>query len=671
MIMKDYSLINQMIIFRELKLAGLYQAAAFGCALAVLAFFQGCSGITVPTVKEIQGASPGPATGLLVPAGAFEKLAVGVDRASILPAPVEVPKAAVPPLPRPAPVSEVLLYASPTTQSYFSKGGVDAKVNIQQWEVFLRKYKIPFQVVASVDKLEKALPGVLLLPSLVALSEREKQAVMTYRARGGGLLASWLTGVRGEKGEWQGFGFMESALDVKVVGNTEADDNDNFLMPHGDSPVTHSLPAGMRIWLDRPKDWYPLRLIGRQPSAHIMDWSRAFVLGKPTSTIVFDERFQPSGRLSRSIALGYSERLWLSADPRLLEAIAHNSLMWLLRQPSAYLSAWPYPYRSAFVLAIDSAEVILDTDVAFAQSLEKAGGRATYYVLSDNAAKSAENLKKIMARGHDVAYLGDRFAGFRNQTSAAQAGRLDAMVKGLKSAGVEVPEDAGFHAPMESYDKTTEKLLKTRALGHYISFMDSTDSRLPFLAPVEAGATKPVESLVVLPRTQNGPEDSMEEGDPEVGLKTFLGELELSEKMGGLSVIRVPNQSLLTTAQSGEIFRHLNARRDSMWLTTSRQVADWWRERERVTARLEAGVTTPRLTVTIKGQIPLKYAATVLINLPESGDTVRLVALGNHEKLAKVASVDAWRAAAVLDGLKPGQYQWDVYFDRAVTPAAR
>ena len=638
-----------------------------GCLWIMLVFLQGCTSILAMSTSGTPSAAPGQISGFFVPAGIFGKLATDTT-----PPPAPSTEATTASAVLSATLSspftvEVLLYASPTTHNYFAKGGIDANVNIQQWEIFLRKYKIPFQIVASVDKLEKAQPRVLLLPSSVALSEREKQAVANFRAKGGCVLASWLTGVRGERGEWQGFGFMENTLDVKVLGNTEADENDNFMMPNGDNPVTHSLPAGRRIWLDRPKDWYPLRLASRNTAAHIMEWSRTFVLGKPTGTIVFDERPQSSGQLSRAVVLGYPERLWLSADPKLLEALAHNSLMWLLRQPSAYLSAWPYPYRSAFVLAVDSAEVILDADVAFAQSLENAGGRATYYVLSENAAKSADNLKKIMARGHEVNYLGDRFAGFKDQSSAVQGGRLDTMVKGLKGAGVEVADDAGFHAPMESYDKNTEKSLKERAFGHYIAFMDSTDTRLPFLTQGQAGVDQSANGLVVLPRTQNGPEDSMEEGDAEVGLKTFLSELELSEQMGGLSVIRVPNQSLLTTAQSGEIFKHLKARRDRMWLATSGQVANWWRERERVNARLEAGPTAPQLSLTVKAGPPLLHAAAVWINLPESGGTVRLVARGRDEKPLKIVSVDAWRAAVVLEGLVPGEYQWNIYFDRPIT----
>ncbi len=639
----------------------------FGCVGLIWVLLQGCAAIGPVTSGPTKGAATTQPTGLSVPAGTFVKQATGSTPS--LSQEGAVPVSSVPVMSASPLTVMVLLYASPTTEKYFVKGGIDAKINIQLWEVFLRKYKIPFQVIASVDKLENAQPGVLLLPSSIALSAREKQAVVNFRAKGGGVLASWLTGVRDESGAWQGFSFMENALDSKVVGNTEADENDNFMMPNGGSPITHSLPAGLRIWLERPKDWYPLRFATRNSAAQIMDWSRAFVLGKPTSTIVFDERVQSSGQLSRSVVLGYPERLWLTGDPKLLEAIAHNSLMWLLHQPDAYLSAWPYPYKSAFVMAVDSAEIILDTDVKFAQELENAGGRATYYILSDNAAKSAENLKKIKARGHEIDYLGDRFAGFKGQSSSVQSGRLDAMVKGIKSAGIEVAEDAGFHAPTESYDKTTEKLLAEQAFGHYIAFMDSTDTRLPFIVPEVPGNDKRVKSLVVLPRTQSGPEDAMEEGDQEVGLKSFLGELELSDQMGGLSVVRVPNQTLLTHEQSAEIFKHLKDRKDRMWLTTSGRIADWWRERERVTARLEGGNTAFLLTVTVKAGQPLQHAVNVLVNLPESGGSLRLVARSSSDKLPKIATVDAWRASVILDGLSPGQYQWSVYFDR-VTAAA-
>ena len=560
---------------------------------------------------------------------------------------------------------QVVVYASPSTKAYFTKVGMNSGINTQVWSVFLAKYRIPFQVISSVDKLESISARVLILPSSIALSEREKQAVIVFRASGGSVLSSWLVGSRSENGADMGFGFMEKVLDVKVVGSTESDIRDDFMLPHGDSPVTHYLPAGTRVWLDRIKGLYPLRLEGGQTAAQIMDWSRTPVFGKQTSTIVFDERRQSSGRFSRSVALGYPEQLWPSADPKQLEAIAHNALMWLLRQPAAYVTAWPHPYSSAFVMAVDMAGAVSDTDLAYAKLLEASGGRGTYYVLGDSAGKSSNKLNRLKAAGHEVAYLGDTYTDFRGHPEAVQARRLDSMRKSLKDAGVEVAVDAGFHAPMDSYDKTTEMLLKAGGFGHLLAANDVTDSQLPFFASARdsqatTGAGKP---MVILPRTQNAPEDSVDNCQPEVGLKPFLNELALSENRAGLSVVSISGKSELTDAQSAEIFSYLNARRERMWLTTAGQVADWWRERERVSVRLEQGGTGPRLVVSVLAGAALRQASVVALNLPERGGSLRLVARGNYEKAPRIARLDAWRAGVVLDAMTAGEYQWDLFFD--------
>ena len=315
------------------------------------------------------------------------------------------------------------------------------------------------------------------------------------------------------------------------------------------------------------------------------------------------------------------------------------------------------------MLGVDAVAVIDESDFNFAKSLEAAGGRATYYLLGENAVNSASTLKALQARGHELAYMGDKFVGFRDQSSAAQANRLDAMRKAMKDAGLAFGVDAGFHAPAESYDKNTERLLRDRGFGHYIAFMDATDARLPFLVPEDAGETRLQKRTVVLPRTQRGPEDATEEGDPDEGIKSFIGELELAEKMGGLSTIRIPNQSLLTPEQQAVIFQHLKARRGRMWLATATQVADWWRERERVKVQIDGDAALPMLTVTVDGNAPLQQAVTVWVNLPETGRTLRLLAKEEAAPSPQIATVDTWRAAVVLTGLKPGSHRWQLQFD--------
>lgn len=560
----------------------------------------------------------------------------------------------------------VWLYTSPTSKAYYESSSIDFKVNARLWEIFFKKYKIPYKVVTSPDRLESSPPGVLVLPSLAALSEREKQAIVKFRAQGGSVLSSWLSGVRDDKGAWQGFSFMRDALGVQVLGDTEGEEEENFLMTYGDGPVTHSLPAGQRVWLERVKGIYPLRLAGQQAAGQIMDWSRMAVRGKPGANIVFGEQRQTSGVLSRSVVLGYSERLWMSADPKAMEAIAHNALTWLLRQPDSYLSAWPFPYTGALSVAIDSPDVVDDVDIKFAEWIEKTGGRATYYVLSSNAAKSAESLKNLQSKGHEIGFMADRFEGFQDQLTTTQSKRLTSMQQELRDAGLTTSPDRGFHAPMESQDKSTLDLINQLGFTHAVAFMDISDGRLPVIVPrlTSPGGTQQ-KPMVILPRTLSGPEDLMGEGDPDDGMKQYMAEFEMSSAMGGLSLIRFPNQTLLTDDQLKAIFDQINRNSNRLWNAPNGAVARWWLDRDRISIDIDVVDGKTRLSATISPGESLSQPAAVIVNSPYANDDLKLISLGQDSPVVKVSKIDPWRSAVSLGGLRPGTYRWALQFDRA------
>jgi hypothetical protein len=123
----------------------------------------------------------------------------------------------------------------------------------------------------------------------------------------------------------------------------------------------------------------------------------------------------------------------------------------------------------------------------------------------------------------------------------------------------------------------------------------------------------------------------------------------------------------LTRERLAKFFDRLKTNNNRMWLSTSAVVADWWRERSRVNARLEPHVRGPLLIVTVTGTQPLKQAATILVNLPQTGGAMRLEAADADDGTPEVRKVDAWRSAVVIDGLSPGEYCWYVRFDE---PAA-
>ena len=563
----------------------------------------------------------------------------------------------------------VLVYAAPGTTAFFTKYKIDPKTHVQVWERFLRKYGIAFETVATVERLESTMATVVLLPSAVVLSEREMQALTAFRDNGGNILVTWQAGVRDEKGDPRGYGFMEKLLGLSVAGNTEADEDNTFMVAYGDSPLSHSMPAGSRIWLERIKDWYPLQLAGRNSAAQMMDWSRTVAPDKARDTVVYEERALAGGKSSRSVILGFPERLWVSADPVAIQALAHNALSWLLRLPDVYLAAWPHPFGSAFVLAVDIADPVVESDIDIGKLVFDLGGKASYYLLTEHLAKSTDLLKKISAQGHEIGFLSDRFDGFKDQPSTEQAKRFATMLGEMRSSKIDVIGKMGFHAPMDSYDKATEKLLQENSFSHYIGSPNSSEARLPFFAPAITSEQKPGGAIVVLPRTQNGPEELLSEGDPVVGMKTLQADLELAHKMASLSIMRIPGQTLLTKPQMTEISQFLKPKREKIWFAGAGQVTQWWHRRAAISATIDTTSLPPVLTVKVTSDKPLAQPAAVWVNLPEAGSSLRAVSMNGTPKPARTASVDAWRGAIVLDRLPPGEYSWQLSFERAPSRA--
>lgn len=512
-------------------------------------------------------------------------------------------------------------------------------------------------MIGSLAKLDPQ--ATLILPSALALNAQEKRSISQFQQQGGNLLATWLCGVRNENGAWVGFQFMEQVLQTRVVGTTEPDNDDSFLLPYGDSPVSHQLAAGLRVWTERIPNWYPLRLASPHLAAQLTDWSRTLTPKKRAGLISYAQG-TPATRHARSVVLGFPERLWFSADPKALDALASDALFWLMHQPAVYLATWPHPYRSAAILSINASDFTEEQDSAFAAQTEGLGWRATYYVLSERAELAKPILKKLQARGHDIAYFGDRLVGFQNQSANQQGKRLDSMIHEFQEAEIEPSEPTGFRAPLDSLDATTLRLLRQRGIGHVITDQGASEARLPFFSANTPGAKG--EAMVLLPRTLSAPEDLLTDNSAALATQNTIYELELADDMASLGILTIPTRSSITPANWGAILQSLKARKDKIWLSTANQVSAWWRERERVKVSLDADVTPALLTVEVNGEGPLQQAPTLLVNLPEPGRTVQLAADGHNAAPPKITPFDNFRAAIVLPKLAPGTYHWYLSF---------
>ncbi|MCA0327941.1 MAG: polysaccharide deacetylase family protein [Proteobacteria bacterium] len=545
------------------------------------------------------------------------------------------------------------LYVSSASQAHLMTLGADPTTGTRVWENYLQQAELSFARISDPADLTRIEPsGVLILASTVVLSDAEKQAVWRWRERGGSVLSTWQTGTYAPSGEPLGYGFMRETLDVEVAGDTQDEPDDTFMMVHGDQPVAHSLPAGTRVWLERVPRQLPLRLVGKQEAAQIMDWSRTVNARKPAGLIAYHERRMPSGRSSRVVTVGYPEQNWQRSDPRQLKAITGDILAWLLRRPGAYLGAWPAPYTNALLLALQAAEPVSETDVALARIFRGLGGRLTCYVQGANAGRSAPGVRKLLDQGHEIGYLGDTFEAFKDQPVARQAERLDKMQALMTEAGVPVRAPAGFAPPLDAYDATTRRLVRERGFDTYLSFMEMTEARLPFFAE---GVGR--DGTVVLPRSLIGPEEALEEDDS-TGLDNFLAALELSARMGSLSVVRLPTQSLLVAEQLKRVLDKIGSLGPGTWLASASQLAQWWRAQTRVAVRLTPHPQGQMLSAEVGQGFASTKPVAIWIDLPQSHSKARLQALDNGSRppplivVAPGRALISWRAPAA------GTHRW-------------
>jgi hypothetical protein len=123
----------------------------------------------------------------------------------------------------------------------------------------------------------------------------------------------------------------------------------------------------------------------------------------------------------------------------------------------------------------------------------------------------------------------------------------------------------------------------------------------------------------------------------------------------------------LTPEQQRKVFDYLKTKKDNLWITTSRNIAQWWRDRARISARLEPTDQGLQLKVTVLGALSPKDPVAVWINLPYAGAVLRLESPTINNPLPPTGEVDAWRSAVILEELVPGEYEWYVHFEKTAS----
>ena len=553
----------------------------------------------------------------------------------------------------------VMLYASPQTRSFLAANGGNYEVLLTPWRDYFSDRKRRYKEINDLGVLRSLNSGVLILPSAVVLGAEERQAIQGFRSRGGAVLATWATGSRNGKGDWEGWQFLES-LGARVVGELAADDKTNHFILNGDSPLSHRLPAGQRLFLTRSSESL-LRLQGEAVAGRITSWARIpQAAQRSEGGVVYADT---SATVGRSVVMAFAESAWAN-HPALYYSFFDDVLDWLSREPTVVRADWPNGMRAAHVIEMDTEQGFPNAE-NFGAMMKAVNFPTAFYVLTSEGKKYPEVLKRLN-RDFEVGYHGDIHIGFKDQSEAEQLKRLQTMQAEMQSVIPDTRRMTGFRAPTEGYDATTEKLARKMGIRYHVADPNRTEGRLPRFARVDGSTLD--DDIVVLPRTQRDDINLNQENlSVEQLTQAMIDDAGLVLENGGLGLLSVHTQnfaadSALARALPG-LLLYLKQNKNQFWLASPAQVADWWRVRERVKTSSKYDGHRLEVDVSVTGQAPVN-GVTLVVMLPAKGilPAVKPVKVGGTKPLS-VTLIDPYRAAIVFDVLKPGDEAYQLTFE--------
>jgi hypothetical protein len=545
-------------------------------------------------------------------------------------------------------------YRSQATDQYFTSQGQSYEKIIKRWRPYLKKYKEHTRELTRDQLLAGVPSGVLILPTAVALDAQERAAILRFAALGGSLLGSGLVGTRDAQGHFVGLDFLHSTFHVRSHGFFPVND-DTFFMPFGDGPVTWPIPASRRMPISNTEGNL-LRISGNHEAAVAMDWSRS-IQAEPYGVMAFDE----TGK-SRIAFLSVADSAWPNSKDAFL--LLDATIAWLRREPQAYKAAWPMGYEASHLIEMDTEDQFYSAP-SFAQHLENEGFKGTFYSLTSEAVRVPDVVRDLIKRGHEIAYHADVHLGFKGDSAGEQELRIRFMKQQMQVIlGDRAKEATGFRAPTESYDKTTEILLRKYGLLHHAADESAHEDRLPFFSVSEPGVP-PDQALVVLPRTQLDDVNFKDMKLTPEQVNTILNhDLDLTVRSGAFGLLSVHSQNYveggLMLHTMGDYIHKVASYRDRLWVARGDEITSWWRQREAVQVDQQWLNNGLQVSVINTNSGPVA-GLTVFVTLPGRNASLR-VATTPRATAVRTKPVDAFRTALIFDNLPPGVTQLRLTF---------
>jgi peptidoglycan/xylan/chitin deacetylase (PgdA/CDA1 family) len=486
--------------------------------------------------------------------------------------------------------------------------------HVEYWRKLAQSMGMPAELISDAQ-FEAGIQGfkVLLVPSAICLSQKEKNGILDFASKGGGVICTWATGARDEAGTWKGVDFL-----TRLTGADSFDFTPRttpwYVSFLGGNPLTAGAPGGYRIQVDSPE-----RLEAKSLSVDgYWSDSRLFPVDPKLPTIFQGAAIHKSTGTGRVVWFGFQENTAVAEgnNKTVLDLALMNALAWTGQKTICAVNPWPASHSSATVFGCDVEENYFNASYA-ANALRKLKEKGTFFCQSELVKEDADLIPQLKGVG-EVASHGDTHTGFSKEGMFSQFIRLAQSRRRLRQLGG--GSVTGFHPPSDDFDDTT---LKALAAAHFryvlIGGENSTggESARPDILRVSQTLRwfHRDMDLVKLTRTM---EDDLHYSplgivglSPAMIVQRAVSDFEIIHGLGGLYVFSFHTQGF-SSPEYVEVLPSIvdQLHQNDTWIATAEDVAGWWELRSHVSVSVsDLGNRGVRLKVKYGGSTPLQDVA--------------------------------------------------------------
>ena len=555
----------------------------------------------------------------------------------------------------------VYLYVSPASADYLKSKGISYDDSISKWRQYLKKYGKNVKEINKEHLAQKLAPGVLILASSLVLDEVELKAIKTFASTGGSILATGATASIGLDGKAKENDFLATHFKLRVLGKFERETDSIYLMPFGDGPLTWALPAGRRMHMGLTPDTH-LRIEADHMAAVFIGWARNKGKEPLSASIAYNESAS-----HRGVFFAFPESSWGYQKARDMTILLDGTMSWLRREPKLFKAAWPNGFAASHLIEMDTEDKFTSAP-NFAADLEKIGVKGTFYSLTSEAIKYPAIVNDLHARGHEIAYHADIHTGFKSLDAVTQESRIQQMRTHMQSIlGDKVGSATGFRAPTESYDVTTETLLRKHGILHHAADPNSYEDRLPSFSKSERNVASD-QALIILPRTQLDDLNFQKQLYSAERIEEEMAfDLDLAIKGGAFSLFSVHSQNYVDGGYMRKPMSNYMGRvaavKDRLWVARGDQIAAWWRIRESTKVKVTPQDTDLLLQISVTQPDGIE-GLTVIAALPEKDAVLSVSERGTTPAKINIKILDQFRSSLIFNRLGVGEHEYLIKFSK-------